>query len=37
LWYREHRDGIVGITITILISLITALLTVLVMSKIAKP
>src|SRR5450631_1285359 len=37
LWYREHRDGIVGITITVLISLITALLTVLVMSKIVKP
>ena len=37
LWYREHRDGIVGIAITILISLITALITVLVMSKIVKP
>ena len=24
LWYREHRDGILGVTITVLISLITA-------------
>ena len=37
LWYREHRDGIVGVTITILISLITALVTVLVVNKILRP
>ncbi len=37
LWYREHRDGIIGITITVLISLITALITVIVTNKILKP
>jgi hypothetical protein len=36
LWYREHRDGIVGISITVLISFITALLTVLALSKILR-
>jgi hypothetical protein len=36
LWYREHRDGIVGVTITILISFITALVTVLVIAKILR-
>jgi len=34
LWYREHRDGIFGVTLTILIALVTALLTVLVMNRI---
>jgi hypothetical protein len=29
LWYREHKDGILGITTTIFISVATALLTVL--------
>jgi hypothetical protein len=37
LWYREHRDGVVGLTFTVLISLITALLTVLVVIKISRP
>jgi hypothetical protein len=36
LWYREHRDGILGVTITVLISLITALITVLAVSKLIK-
>jgi hypothetical protein len=29
LWYREHKDGIVGVSITVLVSVITALITVL--------
>jgi hypothetical protein len=37
LWYREHRDGVFGMSITVLISLITALLTVLVTTKLLKP
>jgi hypothetical protein len=37
LWYREHRDGVIGITITILISVITALVTVLVAGKFLRP
>lgn len=36
LWYREHRDGIVGVTITILISSITALITVLAVGKLLR-
>jgi hypothetical protein len=36
LWYREHRDGIVGVTITILIAFITALITVLVIDRILR-
>jgi hypothetical protein len=36
LWYREHRDGIVGVTITVLIAFITALITVLVINKILR-
>jgi hypothetical protein len=36
LWYRERRDGIVGISITVLISFITALLTVLALTKILR-
>ena len=36
LWYREHRDGVVGVSITVLISIITALLTVLALGKILK-
>ena|SRR5271170_3400731 len=36
LWYRERRDGIVGATITILISMITAFITVLALNKILK-
>jgi len=30
LWYRDHKDGILGLITTILISLVTALITVLV-------
>ena len=36
LWYRENKDGVVGMTITVLISLVTALITVLVVSKIFR-
>jgi hypothetical protein len=32
LWFREHKDGIVGVTITILVSVVTTLLTVLALS-----
>ncbi len=37
LWYRENKDGIVGVTITVLISLVTALITVLAANKMLKP
>ncbi|MGO9932723.1 MAG: hypothetical protein ACLPV8_13045 [Steroidobacteraceae bacterium] len=37
LWYRENRDGIVGVTITVLISLVTALITVLAANRMLKP
>ena len=37
LWYREHRDGFVGMTLTILISLITALVTVLIANRFLRP
>jgi hypothetical protein len=37
LWYREHRDGILGVSITVLISFVTALITVLTVSKLIKP
>ena len=37
LWYREHRDGILGVTITVLISLVTALITVLAANRLLKP
>ncbi len=33
LWYREQKDGIIGIAITMFISLMTALVTVLVLSR----
>ena len=36
LWYRENKDGIVGVSITVLISLVTALLTILVVIKLLK-
>jgi hypothetical protein len=29
LWYREHKDGIFGITTTVFVSLVTALITLL--------
>jgi len=31
LWYREHKDGIFGLMTTIIVSLITAVITVLLM------
>ncbi|HWX78535.1 MAG TPA: hypothetical protein VNZ02_00470 [Steroidobacteraceae bacterium] len=37
LWYRENKDGIVGVAITILVSLLTALITVLAMIRMLKP
>jgi hypothetical protein len=33
LWYREHKDGVVGIGITVLVSSITALLTILLIAR----
>jgi hypothetical protein len=33
LWYREHKDGILGIGITVLISFATALATVLILAR----
>jgi hypothetical protein len=33
LWYREHKDGIVGLITTVLVSLATALITVLLMRR----
>jgi hypothetical protein len=33
LWYREHKDGIFGITTTVVVSLVTALITVLVVKR----
>jgi hypothetical protein len=30
LWYREHKDGILGLAATVLVALVTALITVLV-------
>jgi hypothetical protein len=32
LWYREHKDGILGLAITVLVSFVTALCTVLAIS-----
>jgi len=37
LWYRDERDGIFGVAITVLISLITALVTALAALKLLKP
>ena len=31
LWYREHKDGILGVAITVIVSFATALITVLLM------
>jgi hypothetical protein len=31
LWYRDHKEGILGILITAFVSFITALITVLLM------
>jgi hypothetical protein len=37
LWYRENKDGIVGVTITVFIAFVTALITVLVAIGMLKP
>jgi hypothetical protein len=29
LWYREHKDGVLGLSLTVLIAFVTALLTIL--------
>jgi len=31
LWYREHKDGILGLATTVLVALLTALITVLIL------
>ena len=36
LWYREHRDGILGITTTVFVAFLTALITVAVMMRITR-
>jgi hypothetical protein len=36
LWYRERRDGIVGLTITVLVSALTSLITVWVAIKLMR-
>jgi len=33
LWYREHKDGIFGITTTVFVSLVTALITLLLAKR----
>ncbi len=33
LWYREHKDGILGIAVTVLVSCVTALITVLAIMR----
>jgi hypothetical protein len=33
LWYREHRDGVVGLGLTVLVSFVTALLTILAFAR----
>jgi hypothetical protein len=37
LWYRENKDGIVGVTITVFVAFMTALITVLVAIRMLKP
>jgi hypothetical protein len=37
LWYRERKDGIVGLTITIVVSALTALITILIISRLFRP
>ena len=37
LWYRERKEGIVGLSITILVSALTALITVLIISRMYRP
>jgi hypothetical protein len=33
LWYREHKDGVIGLGLTLLISFVTALLTILAFAR----
>jgi hypothetical protein len=33
LWYKEHKDGILGLSLTVLIAFVTALLTVLAFTR----
>lgn len=37
LWYRENRDGIAGVAITIGVSFVTALITTLAVTHLLKP
>ena len=37
LWYRERKEGIVGLAITVFVSALTALITVLVISRMFRP
>jgi hypothetical protein len=37
LWYRENKDGIVGVTTTVFIAFVTALATVLIAIRVLKP
>ncbi|MEA3150832.1 MAG: hypothetical protein QOD56_1771 [Gammaproteobacteria bacterium] len=37
LWYRERRDGLLGLVATIVVSLITALMTVYVVERLRNP
>jgi hypothetical protein len=36
LWYREHKDGIFGIATTVIVSFLTALITMAVMMQITR-
>jgi hypothetical protein len=36
LWYREHKDGIFGIATTVVVSFLTALITMVVMMQITR-
>jgi len=33
LWYREHKDGVLGLGLTVLISFVTALLTIIAFAR----
>ncbi|HME39911.1 MAG TPA: hypothetical protein VKG63_13235 [Steroidobacteraceae bacterium] len=36
LWYREHKDGILGIAVTMTVAFLTALITALVMLRVTR-
>jgi hypothetical protein len=36
LWYREHKEGVIGVIITILVSLVTTVATVLALSSFVR-